>query len=99
MDVSARRALHRVSAGRARRARGARHNGGLVNPQGRKARGRSGSRTKRSFSAVTAATLPTDRYVKAPNGRFTPQTLPGRAGLDARLGLLLMLCAQRLDLA
>lgn len=35
MDVSARRALHRVSAGRARRARGARHNGGLVNPQGR----------------------------------------------------------------
>jgi hypothetical protein len=29
----------------------------------------------------------TDRYVQAPNGRFTPQNLPGRAGLDARLGL------------
>ena len=36
------------------RARGARHNGSLVNPTGRA----SGSRTKRSFSAVTAATLP-----------------------------------------
>ena len=34
MTASARRALHRVSAGRARRARGARHNGGLLNPKG-----------------------------------------------------------------
>jgi hypothetical protein len=38
------------------------------------------------------------RYVYASNGRFTPQTLPGRGGLDARHGLTLMLCAQRLEL-
>jgi len=45
--------------------------------------------------ALVFALLATARYVKAPNGRFTPQTLPGRGGLDARTGLTSMLCAGR----
>jgi hypothetical protein len=53
----------------------------------RKARGRSGSRTNAALAQWLRLLCQTARYVKAPIGRFTPQTLPGRGGLDARPGL------------
>ena len=80
------RALHRVSAGLARRARGARHNGGWVNPQGRKGRARRGVDTKRSFSAATGRTLPNSPLCLVAQ-QLTPQTLPGWGRLDAGHGL------------
>lgn len=66
--------------------------------KGRKARGRHGSHTNGALAQWLRPLCKTAGYVKAPNGRFTPQTLPGRGGLDARHGLSSQLCAQRLAL-
>lgn len=84
--------------GHTRRARGARHNGGLVNPKGARPAAAAVAAPNGALAQWLRLLCQTDRYVKAPIGRFTPQNLIGRDGLDARLGLTLILFAHRTDL-
>jgi len=71
--------------GLARRARGARHNGGCVQ------RG-----YEQSFSGSFVAPLhATARYVELASGQLTPPPCQDGAGLDARTGLLFQPCAER----